>query len=55
MALPEFIMTFQALSLCSVCLFAIARAYGYLNHLLENTVLISIGLIMMVFDTVLLV
>ena len=41
-------MTFQALFLCSVCLFAIARAYGYFNHLLENTVLISIGLIMMV-------
>ena len=38
-------MTFQALFLCSVCLFAIARAYGYFNHLLENTVLISIGLI----------
>ena len=31
-------MTFQALFLCSVCLFAIARAYGYFNHLLENTV-----------------
>ena len=28
-------MTFQALFLCSVCLFAIARAYGYFNHLLE--------------------
>ncbi len=41
-------MTFQALFLCSVCLFAIAKAYGYFNHLLENTVLISIGLIMMV-------
>ena len=48
-------MTFQALFLCSVCLFAIARAYGYFNHLLENTVLISIGLIMMVLMLFLLV
>ena len=46
-------MTFQALFLCSVCLFAIARAYGYFNHLLENTVLISIGLIMMASEALL--
>ena len=47
MALPEFHDVSSLVSLQRLP-FAIARAYGYFNHLLENTVLISIGLIMMV-------
>lgn len=38
-------MTFQALFLCSIGVFAIARAYGYVPHLKENTVFLSIGLL----------
>lgn len=38
-------MTFQALFLCSIGVFAIARAYGYVHHLKENTVFLSIGLL----------
>lgn len=35
-------MTFQALFLCSIGLFAIGRAYGYVNYLKEYTILLSI-------------
>ena len=41
-------MTFQALFLCSISLFAIARSYGYFNHLLESGILLSVGLILIV-------
>ncbi len=35
-------MTFQALFLCSIGLFAIGRAYGYVDSLKENTLFLSI-------------
>lgn len=38
-------MNFQALFLCSIGLFSIIRAYGYINHLSKPALLISIGLI----------
>lgn len=38
-------MTFQALFLCSIGLFAMARAYGYLNHLKGGIVFLAIGLV----------
>ncbi|WP_102407485.1 DUF4271 domain-containing protein [Parabacteroides bouchesdurhonensis] len=41
-------MIFQALFLSSIFLFEVARAYGYVNHLKENAVLISIGIIFVV-------
>ena len=39
---------FQTLFLTSVSLFAIARVYGYINHLKESTVLLSIGVIFII-------
>lgn len=41
-------MNFQALFLCSVCLFAMTRAFGFINHLEEKTILMAVGLIMIV-------
>ena len=38
-------MTFQALLLCSVCLFKISQAYGYFYFLQENVSIITIGLL----------
>ena len=38
-------MTFQALFLCSIALFAIARARGMVNHLEEKEVLFAILII----------
>lgn len=38
-------MTFQALFLCSIGLFAIGRAYGYVDYLKENTLFLSILLL----------
>lgn len=36
-------MTFQALSLCAIALYAMGRIYGYLNNITPGNVLISIG------------
>lgn len=38
-------MTSQALFLCALCLFSIARIQGYLNHMNDRIILISIVLI----------
>lgn len=40
-------MTFQALFLCGVCLFAAARSYGYINHLRDSMILMVVGLIIL--------
>lgn len=36
-------MNFQAIFLCCIGLFAIARVYGYVDHLQQTTVFVSIG------------
>mgnify|MGYP002601971126 CR=1 FL=1 len=43
-------MTFQALFLCSIALFAIARARGMVNHLGEKEVLFAILIIFAIFS-----
>ena len=38
-------MIYQSLLLCTLAIYSIARAYGYISHLSENQLLLTIGAI----------